>query len=80
MDTTIQKWGNSFAVRLPKAITKKLRVGAGTKVRVGIERRRIIIQQIPKKEETLEDLVARITPENRHKKIDWGGPVGKEIW
>lgn len=43
-------------------------------------RHSIIIQQIPKKEETLEDLVARITPENRHKKIDWGGPVGKEIW
>lgn len=80
MNTTIQKWGNSFAVRLPKAITKQLRMGAGTKVRIDADKRRIIIQQVPKKKETLEDLVARITPETRHKKIDWGGPVGKEIW
>jgi len=28
---------------------------------------------------TLEDLVARITDENRHEKIDWGPPVGREI-
>lgn len=80
MDTTIQKWGNSFAVRLPKVVTQKLRVGVGTKVRVDVDKRRIIIQQVPKKRETLEDLVAHITPETRHKKIDWGGPVGKEIW
>jgi len=28
---------------------------------------------------TLEELVARITPKNRHKEIDWGPDVGKEI-
>lgn len=80
MDTTIQKWGNSFAVRLPKAITKKLRIGAGTKVRVNADKRRIVIQQVPKKRETLEDLVARITPETRHQEFQWGKPQGKEIW
>src|SRR5258706_53237 len=29
---------------------------------------------------TLEELVARITPENRHEEIDWGPPVGNEVW
>jgi hypothetical protein len=28
---------------------------------------------------TLEDLVARITDENRHEEVDWGPPVGREI-
>lgn len=28
---------------------------------------------------TLEELVARITDENRHEEIDWGPPVGREI-
>jgi antitoxin component of MazEF toxin-antitoxin module len=28
----------------------------------------------------LGDLVARITPGNRHDETDWGEPVGKEIW
>jgi hypothetical protein len=31
---------------------------------------------------SLEDLVAQITPENRHPELDWGPPVGreKEFW
>ena len=28
---------------------------------------------------TLEELLAKITPENRHEEIDFGGPVGKEL-
>jgi antitoxin component of MazEF toxin-antitoxin module len=28
---------------------------------------------------TLEEMCARITPENRHEEIDWGPDVGKEI-
>src|SRR5581483_6977329 len=28
---------------------------------------------------TLEELVSRITDENRHEEIDWGPPVGREI-
>jgi antitoxin MazE len=28
---------------------------------------------------TLEELVAEITPENRHEEIQWGPDVGKEI-
>jgi antitoxin MazE len=29
---------------------------------------------------TLEELVAKITPENRHELIDFGPPVGNEVW
>jgi antitoxin component of MazEF toxin-antitoxin module len=25
-------------------------------------------------------LVRAVTPENRHDEIDWGEPVGKELW
>jgi antitoxin component of MazEF toxin-antitoxin module len=28
---------------------------------------------------TLEELVAKITPQNRHKETDWGPARGKEI-
>ena len=30
--------------------------------------------------ETLEELVTRITPENRHGETQTGMPVGDEIW
>ena len=28
----------------------------------------------------LDELVAGITPDNRHEEIDWGPPVGNEAW
>ena len=28
----------------------------------------------------LEEMLATITPENLHGEIDWGPPVGKEVW
>jgi antitoxin component of MazEF toxin-antitoxin module len=28
----------------------------------------------------LDDLVSRITPENTHAEVSFGGPVGREIW
>ena len=35
---------------------------------------------IPPDVPSLEELVIRITPENRHEEIDFGPPVGKEVW
>ncbi len=29
---------------------------------------------------TLQIVVARITPANRHPEVDWGKPRGKEVW
>lgn len=29
---------------------------------------------------SLEEMLARITPENLHDEVDWGAPVGKEVW
>ena len=32
------------------------------------------------KDVTLEDLCNKITKENMHEPVDWGPPVGKEVW
>jgi len=31
-------------------------------------------------DESLAALLERITPANRHQEVDWGQPVGKEVW
>lgn len=77
--TKIQKWGNSFAIRIPKEFIEELNLKQGSE----IELRKIddILQIIPKKRKpTLEELMAKITPENQHDEIDWGTPQGKEVW
>ena len=77
--TKIQKWGNSFAIRIPKEFIEELNLKQGSE----IELRKIddTLQIIPKKRKpTLEELMAKITPENQHDEIDWGTPQGKEVW
>lgn len=81
MTTKVQKWGNSLAVRIPSRIAKRLGLKAGSRIRTRETPRELIIESVAKKhEETLEELIAKITPENRYEKIDWGPPRGNEIW
>lgn len=80
MVTKVQKWGNSLAVRLPRHITRGMSFRAGTPVSIRQERRRVVIVLKSERGPTVEELAAQITPENRHEEIDWGPPVGKEIW
>ncbi|MFA7308922.1 MAG: AbrB/MazE/SpoVT family DNA-binding domain-containing protein [Patescibacteria group bacterium] len=77
--THIQKWGNSYGVRVPKDILKLMGLKDGSKVTVSEKNHQIVIAH-PKKKETLADLLARVTLENRHELVDWGSPVGKEVW
>lgn len=81
METKIRKWGNSFAVRIPKVITDANSLKDGVGVTVRTQGRKIIIEPVDTVEETsLKDLVSKITAKNRYELADWGGPVGKEIW
>jgi len=75
-----QKWGNSLAVRIPKETAKKLSLSDGSKVQVKEDRGTIRIVPMQKARMSLDEMIKRITPKNRHKEIDWGKPVGKEIW
>ena len=75
----VAKWGNSLAVRIPKAVAEQARLQEGYAVSIEVVDGHIELrsaERIP----TLEELVAQITPENRHGEIDWGPAVGKEIW
>ena len=80
METKIQKWGNSLAVRLPKDITKKLALREGSVVAVSEDKRRIIVQNVPQKKAPLTELVKQITPKNLHSEIEWDDPRGMETW
>jgi antitoxin MazE len=73
------KWGNSHAVRLPKAVLQHAEIREGDELEIRVEKGRIALQPAAPKL-TLSDLVARITPSNRHEEQDWGKPVGREVW
>jgi antitoxin MazE len=74
----LAKWGNSLAVRIPKAVAERARMQEGDLI--VIEALEGIIELRPAERiPTFEELVAQISPENRHKETDWGPDRGKEI-
>lgn len=80
METTIRKWGNSLAVRLPKHIAKKLALHEGSRVKLMERKKEVVISSTPQKHPSFKERIKMIRPEHLHKEILWGEPRGKEIW
>jgi antitoxin MazE len=78
--TTLSKWGNSLAVRIPKSIATEARIREGDPVAVEVAKDGSIVLRPNRRVYVLDELVSAITPRNRHKESDWGPPSGKEIW
>ncbi len=80
MKTAVQQWGNSLALRIPKAFAEQTKVRKGTPVSLTINGGRIVMEPLKRRKFSLKELVSQITLKNRHEEIDWGLPHGKEIW
>lgn len=78
MKATIQKWGNSLGVRIPKVIATDLELENGSEVDLFEESNRIIIK--PWNRHQLRDLLSAINDKNLHGEIDSGDPAGSEAW
>jgi antitoxin MazE len=78
--TTVQKWGNSLAVRIPSTVAEIASLKQGSEMEITVSKDRKIELKPKKKVPTLEELVSRITPENRHAEVDFGKPEGNELW
>ena len=79
MNTQVGKWGNSLAVRIPGTYAKELDLEEGTELEVTRVDGGLLLRP-RKRAYTLDELLARITPENIHGETDWGPAVGREAW
>jgi antitoxin MazE len=80
MRATVKKWGNSAAVRIPSSVMQATHLDLDEVVEVREEAGRIVIEPIRQKRYELDSLLRRITKKNLHKEVDFGVPVGKEVW
>lgn len=81
MQATIQKWGNSQGIRIPKAFLEA--VGLAENDCVELERvdNSIVIRKaIPSKTVTLDEIFAGYSESYVAEELDWGEPVGREVW
>ena len=79
MVTTIQRWGNSLAVRIPKAFASQAAIEENTEVEISVEENRIVVAPA-RREWNLDKLLRAITPSNVHREVEWGESAGKEIF
>jgi antitoxin MazE len=79
MRTTVQKWGNSLAIRIPKNITKDTNVSEGSTIDILVENGNIILHPSTR-EYSLQELLNKITNENIHSEVTTGDQTGGEAW
>lgn len=79
MYTTIQKWGNSRAIRLPRSILEKAGLEEKDHVELVVKDGSIVIIPI-KKHLTLKERAAGYDKVYKSEEWDTGKPSGKEIW
>ena len=79
-DTQIAKWGNSLAVRIPRAIVKDAGLTEGDRLSLDLAADGSIVLRSSRRRYSLDELVGGISRKNRHRETNWGPAQGKESW
>ncbi len=87
MKTTLQRWGNSQGVRLPKQLVDRIGVDIGSEVLIslGDDQSTIIITPVNESRPVrgrhrIEDLIAASQPDFSDGTECWPHSQGKEAW
>jgi antitoxin MazE len=84
MKVEFLKWGNSLAMRVPKAFAQEIGARVGKAANMEVRDGKLVVEiakpKRRRRQYTLEHLVAGIKPDNRHPELEWGPPVGNEVW
>ena len=82
MITKVQKWGNSQGIRLSKELLSDVEVNVGDAVDVAVRDGALVVTPLRRVRggHDLRALVRRIPKDYKPEELDWGYPVGREVW
>jgi antitoxin MazE len=80
MSRTVTRWGDYLAVRIPATFAEQLQWDENTEVICAVVDGNLVISLAGAPGYDLDQLVAGITPENRHEETPTGLVVGNEAW
>lgn len=80
MHSKVHKWGNSLALRIPRAFALEVGLREDAAVEVSVRQGRLVVAPLKVPTYELDDLVAGITRRNLHGETDFGPAVGREAW
>jgi antitoxin MazE len=76
---TVQKWGNSLGIRVPKAIADQVKLRNGTQVEFDTSGGLLTIRPKRRRRYTLTGLLGASKGRSAHRELDRDRPVGREI-
>ena len=79
MRAKVQKWGNSLALRIPRAVAQQIRVAEGEVVELKVDADALVIRPA-RRRYRLADLLRQVTPKNVHPETVWGPRRSKVAW
>ena len=80
MKTRVQRWGNSLAVRIPKAFAEEVGLTDDSSVEMRLVKGGLLVEPSPVWAPTLDELLDEVTESNLHGEIDTGPAQGSEVW
>lgn len=81
MTTTIQKWGNSQGVRIPKILLDTVKWNENEQIVILVEDDKLVMAKAKNnKRKNIKELFADFKGEYEPIEVDWGTPEGEEIW
>jgi mRNA interferase MazF len=82
MVTKVQKWGNSQGLRLAKQVLEEARISVGDSVDVTTRDGVILIAPVRRVrgKQSLQKLLSCIPTNYKAREVDWGKPIGREVW
>ena len=80
MKITVQKWGNSLAVRIPKTIAQETKIERDSIVDLQIVKGKLVLTPAVKTEYSLSELLRDINDDNLHSEVSTGEAIGTESW
>ncbi len=80
MHAKIQKWGNSLALRIPKALADETGLQNDSLVELKVVEGQIHIVLAVKARYELDALLSGVTTDNVHGEMDTRNTLGSEVW
>jgi len=81
MTSTIKRWGNSAAVRIPRHVLAQANLEEGTDVEIVFEKEGEITLRAIRKRKSIQELFADFDGGfYQTEEVDWGKPQGDEVW
>ena len=81
MTTTIQKWGNSQGVRIPKIILDSVNWSENEQIVINVEDGKLVMEKAKEhKRKNIKELFEGYKGDYEPIEIDWGEAKGEEIW